>query len=60
MSEPTAPTTAEKRKWLSENGYAVGTRGKLSQAHEDAFDTKTPAAESSGSTGAVEGAETQV
>ncbi len=46
----TTPTTAEKRKWLQENGYNVGSRGKLSVAHEDAFDRQVPASENSGAT----------
>lgn len=51
MTESTS-TTAEKRKWLQDNGYAVGSRGKLSVAHEDAFDRQVPASENSGATGA--------
>ena len=52
MTDPATPTTAEKRKWLQDNGYAVGSRGKLSVAHEDAYDRQVPASENSGATGA--------
>lgn len=40
MSEPTEEktvTVAEKRKWLQENGYAVGSRGHLSAEAEQAY-----------------------
>ncbi len=40
MSEPTEEktvTVAEKRKWLQENGYAVGSRGHLSSEAEQAY-----------------------
>lgn len=39
MSEPVIPTAtvAQKRAWLREHGYTVGDRGKLSAAHEEAY-----------------------
>ena len=43
--EPTAGqvSVADKREWLKANGYEVGARGKLSAAHEQAYNTGTPA-----------------
>lgn len=43
--EPTAGqvSVADKRAWLRDNGYDVGTRGKLSAEHEQAYSTGTRA-----------------
>lgn len=44
MSEPTTEVTvAAKREWLRSNGYDVGTRGKLSAEHEQAYASQRPA-----------------
>jgi hypothetical protein len=42
MTESSA-TPAQKREWLKANGYDVGSRGKLSADHEEAFASQTPA-----------------
>lgn len=46
MSDPV--TTAQKREWLRANGYAVGSRGQLSQANEDAYQSQKPAGQPQG------------